>query len=241
VLRGGLLSRSTVEGLSLESCVSDRVLDRARDDLGADGGVWGGLAWDGLASSVEKVREVAFFELAEALELNEEEFEDVVEGGRMSNATCHQSIGPCARGALIGLNLLAPVELARLLALEAPHHLTDRFGALGGALPDLHLAVALSASTNHNLLLLPQSFFEPCEKGLIVPRQPAVHTGLGAHRKPVDVAFVIALQLHELCFTFRDASLARGKGLRASSLLTVNDVLNHLESLRALHDRPLSS
>ena len=122
-----------VEDLSLRSELPDLL----RVVLGAAAGRGAGFARCAANESVPGA-----FELADELELFEPElFVESVKGGRISNATCHQSIGPIARGALVGLNLLSPVDGARFFSLEALDHLTDCFGALGGALPDLHLAV----------------------------------------------------------------------------------------------------
>jgi hypothetical protein len=166
--------------------------------------------------------------------------EEVVDEERISSATCHQSVSPRARGALVGFELFTPVESLRFLGLEALHHLTDGFGALGGALPGLLLAISLSASANDDLCLLPQRLFEAGKKSLVVASHGAIHAGLGADRKASYVAVQVALQLGELRLALSHPALTVGQCLGATSLLIIDDVLYHLESFRALHGRPLS-
>ncbi len=49
---------------------------------------------------------------------------------RISSATCHRSMRPRTRGALIRLMLLAPVGGVRLVGLKTLYHLANGFGAL---------------------------------------------------------------------------------------------------------------
>ena len=183
------------------------------------------------ASADEKVSEPDVLEVEDFV--RDEEVS--AEGGRISSATCHQSIGPGVRGALVGLRLLTPIDGACFLSLEALHHLPDGFGALGGALPVLHLAIPLCASANDNLCLLPQRLLEAGEKGLVITRHGTVDAGLGADREAAYIALVIALQLGELRLAFDHSALTRGKRLGPAALLIVHDVLNHLESLSSFH------
>jgi hypothetical protein len=184
-----------------------------------------------VARSIEKLSELEDFELEDFVPVAEVPAEE----GRILSATYHQSIGPGVRGALVGLNLLTAVDGTRFLCLEALHHLTDGFGALGGALPGLHLAIPLSASADDHLCLLPQRLLEAGEKSLVVTRHGAVDAGFGADRKAADITFVIALQLGELRLAFGYTTLAERQRLGPAPLLIVNDVLNHLESLSAFH------
>src|SRR5512140_3309943 len=170
----------------------------------------------------------------------------------MLSAMCHQSIGLCrlrslcrlrgprARGALVGLLLLEFVSGADFLGLEALDHLTNGLGALGGALPVLPFAVALRARTNHNLYLLTDGLFEPGEEGLVVAGQGGVDAGACTDRKAVHVARLVALELGELRLALGYATLAAGECLGAAPLQIVDDVLNHFQSLRALHSGHLS-
>ena len=96
----------------------------------------------------------------------------------------------------------------RTSSLEALDHLTDDFGALGGALPVLHFAIPLDAGANHNLCLLPQRLFEAGEEGLVVARQITVDAGPGTDRKAADIALVIALELGQLRFALGHPLLA---------------------------------
>jgi hypothetical protein len=176
------------------------------------------------ATAREKISELGCFELEGFVPVEELS----VEEGRISNATCHQSIGPGVRGALVGLNLLTAVGGTHFLVLEASHHLPDGFGALGGALPSPHLAIALSADASHNLSLLPQRLFEAGEKSLVITRHGTVDAGLGADCEAVNIAVEIALQLGELRLALRHPLLAERQRLGPPSLLIVNDVLDHL-------------
>jgi hypothetical protein len=189
------------------------------------------------ASSIEKASGLDCFELDDFVVPAEEE---VVDEDRISSATCHQSMSPRARGAFVGFELFTPVERLRFLGLEAPHHLTDGFRALGGALPGLLLAISLRASANDNLCLLPQRLFEAGKKSLVVASHGAIHAGLGADRKASNVALEIALQLGKLRLALSHPALTVGQCLGATSLLIINDVLYHLQSLGALHSHPLS-
>ncbi len=135
--------------------------------------------------------------------------------------------------------MLASVSGADFLGLEALDHLTNGLGALGGALPVLPFAVALRARASHNLGLLTNSLFEARQEGLVVAGQVGVDAGPGTDVEAANVARVVTLELGELRLALGDAALAAGECLGAASLQIVDDVLNHLQSLRALHGRPL--
>jgi hypothetical protein len=199
-----------------------------------------------LAEEAERLAAARLLEkssLSEFLELDDFVVpleEELAEEGRTSSATCHHSICPRARGALVRLVLFAPVEGVCFLSLEALHHLTDGFGALGGALPVLFLAVALRANASHNLCLLSDGLFEAAEECLVIARQHAIDAGFGADRKAADIARVVALELGELCLAFAHPPLGAGECLGAPPLLVFHDVLHHFQSLRALHGLYLS-
>jgi hypothetical protein len=151
------------------------------------------------------------------------------------SATGYHSIRPRTLRAFVRFALFALVQGVLLIGLEALHHLSDGFGALRGTLPGLQFAIALRARPDDHLSLLPQRLFEAGEKGLVVARHDCVHAGLGAQRKIAYVACVVGLELGELRFVFRDAALGAGESFRFASLLVVDDVLNHFQSLCALH------
>jgi hypothetical protein len=152
---------------------------------------------------------------------------ELSEDGRILSATCHQSIGPRARGALVGFLLLPFVSGADFLGLEALDHLTNGLGALGGALPVLPFAVALRARASHDLGLLTNSFFEARQEGLVVARKVGVDAGPGTDVEAVNVARVVTLELGELRLALGDPALAAGECFGAAPLEIVDDVLNY--------------
>lgn len=131
--------------------------------------------------------------------------------------------------------MLTPVELARLVVLNAFHHLADGLGALRCALPDPLFAVPLGAGSADDLILLPQGFLQSGEECLVITGHDRVHARLRSRRESADIAFVVGLQLGELRFALENLALAARKSLGTQALLVVYDVLNDLESFRSFH------
>lgn len=157
---------------------------------------------------------------------------------RRSSATDQSSLRPDMLGAFIGFMLLAPLERISFLALPALHGRAYGFRALGRVLPVLTLSVSLSANAGDRLILLVQRFIEPCEKGLEITGCGAVHTRFGAGREVAYITGAILLELGELFLTFRDAPLTGGERFRFAPLEVVDDFLDHLQTLTALHRPP---
>jgi hypothetical protein len=136
---------------------------------------------------------------------------------------------------LVGLALLATIDIATLLCPPQLTDMLDRFRATRGLRPASSLAIAFDAGALDDGMLLFDGLTEAPDEGMKVTQAERADTFTLTGRELLLIIGAITHELFQLCATFLHAPLARCERRRGTLFQRVDHALHGLEAFTARH------